>query len=368
MTQAVPHLLAYISGHGFGHVAQVAPVLNELRTRHPAMQLTICSTAPHAHLQSRIMGQFTHIDAAADVGMVMASALDVLPQPSMAAYQALHHDWPARVAQESQRIAALNPDLLLSNVAYLPLLAARPLGIPCVAMCSLNWLDIFTHYCGTLKGANKIQHDMLEAYTAADDFLRITPTMPMTALPNAHTIAPIARIGQNRRDEINTRLQLAADEKLVLVSMGGLALRLPMERWPQIPKVRWLVQSDWQVAHPDAVVLESLNMGFIDLLASSDVLLCKPGYGSFAEAACNAIPVLYVAREDWPEEPYLIAWLEAHGRCRKVQRQALEQGNIEVALQQLLSQPKPRPVEPLGIQQAAGVLLDRLQTSGSERR
>ena len=42
-------------------------------------------------------------------------------------------------------------------------------------------------------------------------------------------------------------------------------------------------------------------MNFADLLASSDALLCKPGYGSFVEAASCGVPVLYVARPDWPE-------------------------------------------------------------------
>ena len=64
------------------------------------------------------------------------------------------------------------------------------------------------------------------------------------------------------------------------------------------------------MAHPDAVVLESLPLNFSDLLASSDVLLCKPGYGSFAEAACSGIPALYVNRPDWPEAPALIEWLQ----------------------------------------------------------
>jgi hypothetical protein len=100
-----------------------------------------------------------------------------------------------------------------------------------------------------------------------------------------------------------------------------------------------------------------LPIEFIDVLSSCDVLLCKPGYGSFAEAACNGIAVLYVARDDWPEEPFLIAWMEAHGLCRRVQRQALELGDFEAELRGLLVQPKPKQVEPLGIQQAADYLV-----------
>jgi hypothetical protein len=245
-------------------------------------------------------------------------------------------------------------------VAYLPLAAAQQAQIPSAAMCSLNWLDIFTAYCGTAPGAEKIMEQMRMAYAAAEVFLRISPGMPMQGFANVRNIGPIAAVGKNHRAQINAKLGLADTEKLVLVSMGGIAMRLPMERWASIPNVRWIVQADWEVSRPDVVVLESLQMDFIDVLASSDTILCKPGYGSFAEAACNGIPALYVAREDWPEEPYLIAWLEAHGLCRGVSRSHSETGEFAQQLQALFTLSKPRPVPPSGIAQAAEFLLQRL--------
>src|ERR1700710_800825 len=138
MRNDVPHLLIYISGHGFGHLAQIAPVLNHLLPQLPNLHLTICSKIPLQQLRSRIHGSFTHIDEATDFGMVMASALDVLPEPSLVAYREFHADWQIRVAAETQRVAQLAPDFVLTNVAYLPLLAAQHAGIPCAAMCSLN--------------------------------------------------------------------------------------------------------------------------------------------------------------------------------------------------------------------------------------
>jgi hypothetical protein len=47
----------------------------------------------------------------------------------------------------------------------------------------------------------------------------------------------------------------------------------------------------------------------IDLLRSVDAVIAKPGYGTFAEAACNATPLLYVRRQEWPEQDCLIEWL-----------------------------------------------------------
>jgi hypothetical protein len=352
----VLHLVISLSGHGFGHVAQTAPVLDALHRIMPQLRFTVRSAVPLAHLRSRIHAPFAHLPSEGDIGMVMSSALDVRVAESRAAYRAFHADWEARVANEARLLRELGADMVLSNVGYLPLAGARRAGIPNAALCSLNWFDIYQHYCG----GDAIAAQIHACYANADAFLRATPGMAMETLPNLVPVAPIAAVGNNRRDELGHHLQLTPNETLVLVSLGGIASRLPIERWPRIDGVRWLVQQDWRVEHPDIIVLESLPMSFGDLLASSDALLCKPGYGSFAEAACSGVPVLYVSRADWPESPALVAWLQQYGLCREISREALEQGNFAGALREICDIPRPKPAIPQGAEQVADWLAERL--------
>jgi len=350
------HLVVTISGHGYGHVAQTAPILNQLHQLVPELRLTVRSAVPPAHLRSRIHVPFAHLPGNGDIGMVMSSALDVLAQESRAAYRAFHADWDARVADEAGLLRGLGADMLFSNVGYLPLAGAQRAGIPNAALCSLNWADIYRHYCGDDAIAAQIHG----SYANADAFLRATPGMSMTNLPNLFSVSPIAAIGTNRRTELDHHLKLSKDEKLALVSLGGIASRLPIERWPRIAGVRWLVQENWQVDHPDAVIMETLQMNFSDLLASCDALICKPGYGSFVEAAGSGVPVLYVNRPDWPEAPALVEWLQQNGLCREVARDALEQGKIAKVLEGIWNTPRPNPVIPEGANQVAEWLAERL--------
>jgi UDP:flavonoid glycosyltransferase YjiC (YdhE family) len=351
-----PHLVVSISGHGFGHVAQTAPILNLLQQRMPGLRITVRSAVPIEHLRSRIHSPFNHLPSEGDIGMEMSSALDVLVEKSRTAYLNFHADWEARVEAEAKMLRDLGADMVFSNVGYLPLAGAQRAGIPNAALCSLNWADIYHHYCGN----DAITKQIHDCYRNTDAFLRATPGMAMDDLPNLVPVAPIASVGVNRRDELNRHLKLSKQEKLVLVSMGGIAGRLPVERWPRIDGVRWLVQHNWQVEHPDAIALESLPINFSDLLASSDALICKPGYGSFVEAACSSVPVLYVNRADWPESPALTAWLQQHGVCREVSRQALEQGNIAEVLEDIWDAPRLQPVIPKGGEQVADWLAERL--------
>jgi len=351
-----PHLVVSISGHGFGHVAQTAPVLNALHQLMPHLHITVRSAVSARHLRSRIHAPFTHLTSEGDIGMVMSSALDVCVEDSRAAYQQFHADWEKRVADEAQILHELKADFVLSNVGYLPLAGAQMAGIANAALCSLNWEDIYRHYCGDDEIAAQIN----DCYANADNFLRATPGMAMGSLGNLIPVAPIAAVGMNRRDELNFRLKLSPGEKLVLISMGGIASRFPIECWPRIDGVRWLVQENWQVNHPDAIVLESLQMDFGDLLASSDALICKPGYGSFVEATCCSVPVLYVNRPDWPESPALVEWLHQHNLCREVSRLALDQGNIAEELDDIWNEPQLARVIPDGKLQVANWLVHKL--------
>ncbi len=397
---STPHLVVSISGHGFGHVAQTAPVLNTLHQLMPQLRITVRSTVPLAHLRSRIHAPFTHLSSEGDIGMLMSSALDVSVEDSRVAYQKFHADWDKRIEEEVRILRELKADFVLSNVGYLPLAGAQQAGIPNAALCSLNWADIYCHYCvdpstgsggcptkssvgrtevvsgrvATSTGTGQSVDELIAAqihacYANADAFLRATPGMTMDNLPNLIPVAPIAAVGTNRRDELNRRLKLSPGEKLVLISMGGIAGRLPIECWPRIDGVRWLVQESWQVHHPDAIIIESLQtknfcpgtrMSFGDLLASSDALICKPGYGSFVEAACSGVPVLYVNRPDWPESPALIEWLQQHNLCREVSRLALEQGNIAGELDEIWNSIRMQPIIPEGAEQVATWLAKKM--------
>lgn len=364
------HLIVSISGHGFGHVAQTAPILNALYKLYPKLRITVRSSVAKQQLRSRIHVPFNHLQSTGDIGMVMTSPLDVDIDKSRAAYHAYHLDWAMRVKEEARLLKTLGADFVLSNVGYLPLAGARQAGIPAVALCSLNWSDIYRYYCCTTgtEQDEKIAAQIHDCYANAAAFLRATPGMAMMDLQNLIPFAPIAEMGRNRRNELNRHLTLSGKEKLLLVSMGGIASRLPIENWPSIKGVRYLVQAAWQtcpesnrrIAHPDAIDIESLPLSFSDLLASVDALICKPGYGSFVEAACCGVPVLYVGRPDWPESIALIAWLEQHGVSREITHDALLRGDITCELEKLWRIPQPEPVIPTGVNQVAAWLAERL--------
>ncbi len=345
------HLFVDISAHGFGHLAITAPVIRQLGERIPHLRLSLRSALPETILRERIRLDFTHFQGSSDFGFVMHDSTRVDLPASLAAYRAAHADWPARVAAEAQWLETLKPDRVLTNVSYLPLAAAAGLGIPSASLCSLNWADLFAHFFADDAHDAPIHGEMLAAYRAADLFLRPSPGMPMPSLPRCRPVGTIAALGK-RHD-----LGLGKD-KAVLLAMGGITHRLPVDRWPERPGIRWLTPRSWRCRHPQAMDWESFALDFTDLLSSVDAVVTKPGYGTFTEAACNGTPVLYQRREDWPEQESLIAWLQENGQCREIPADHLQEGNLLEALQLLWAQPRPCRPAPDGALEAACVLAE----------
>ena len=347
------HLLFDISAHGLGHLAQSAPVINALQALAPGLELTVRSAIPRERLALRITGAFRHVAEARDFGLVMHNAVDIDLDASAARYREFHADWPQRVAAEADWLRRHGVDALVANVAYLPLAAAAEAGIPAFGLCSLNWAEMFAHYLGHETWAEQIHTQILAAYNAGKAFLRVTPGLAMADLPARHDIAPIATIGRRDRKRIARLLDLDQSERWLLLAMGGMEFRLPVEDWTPVPGVKWLVPGAWGLARGDVRSIDVADLGFTDLLASVDAVVSKPGYGTFVEAACSGVPLLYLDRDDWPETPYFAAWLATHARAAELSREKLLRGDFIDVLEKLWRTPAPTPPQADGAEQAA---------------
>lgn len=351
------HLVVDISAHGFGHVAQAAAVLNCLREIE---KLTIRTTISNERLlRERVRQPFQLIEAQLDIGMVMHDALTVDVDATMDWYRHFHSNYKERRSLAARQLELLRPDCLLSNIPYLSLDAAGMAGIPNVGLCSLNWADIFFSYCQDQKGSSAIHSDIVQAYEQCNLFIQPTPSLPMEYLPRRKEIAPVARLGQRR-----SLHSLVNDDsaRFVLVGVGGVALNsFPLDQWPRIKNVYWV----W----PDSVLQKAPSRSdfvaqsymenhvpYIDLLASSDLVITKTGYGTQTEAVINQVPTICINRPDWPEHPYLREWHSDHGEVRFCDWSNLltTLTTVEDLLEHVWNK---APMQPSGAQEAADILL-----------
>lgn len=346
-------LLADISAHGLGHLAQTAPVLNALCRELPGRRLTVRSALPRHQLAARIVGEFEHVAEARDFGFEMQTAVDVDRAASAQRYREFHADWPRRVRNEAAWLRHHGVDAVLCNAAYLPLAAAAEAGIPAVGMSSLNWADLYAHYLGAEPGATGIHAEMLAAYNAATCFLRLTPGLPMADFRSRIDIAPVAHIGRPDRAHFSSSLGLDESKRWLLVAMGGMDFPIDFATWPRLAGACWLLQGPGRPARDDQYFFDPGEPRFSDLLASADAVITKPGYGTFVEAACAGRPILYLERDDWLETPHFARWLAQHARAVEVRRDQLLAGDFLAELEAVWARPAPPPPPAEGAAQAA---------------
>ena len=352
----MPHLLLAVTAHGFGHLAQCAPVVEELGRRIPGLRVTLQGDIDPRFAARRLPPGFTQIGPAADVGLLMDGPLRTRWAESLEAYRAFESGYQERLGQQMDLLRDLAPDLVLADVPWLPLEAARRLGIPAVGLCSLTWYDVLRACPLGDQVPARVLEPMAAAYAAADLFIRPEPAMPMDWLPNGVDVGPIAHRRPDRGAEIRRRLGLPASRPLALLQFGGLAGLDPLSAWPEQDQVHWLVEDLGGRRRRDASAFADAGGTLLDLLGSFDLMLLKPGYGSFTEAACNGVPVLYLSRHDWPEEPFLVPWLRQRVLALEVSISDLMAGRLAAPIAELLGAGRFAPVEPSGIAAAADLM------------
>lgn len=354
------HLLVDISAHGFGHVAQTAAVLNSLDCTD--IRLTIRSATAERILRQRIHHPFQLIPYQQDNGMVMRDALQVDAVASLRWYAAFHDTYMQRKVQAMRDLEKLKPDLLFANIPYLGLDAAGELGIPSVALCSLNWADVFHAYCGHMQGAGQIREEILHAYRQAEVFLQPEPSMTMDASLYTQGTAPIALHGRVLPDILREKSGIPAITRFVLVALGGIGVEYPLERWPVLPGVGWIFpDAALHMQRADFLPQSLFGMEYVDLLASCNAVITKTGYGTQTEAVINQVPTLCILRSDWPEEPNLPDWHAQQGEVIFTDWQDIQAGTFASKIEALLETVWHKPgVIPMGASEAAVILQSRL--------
>jgi len=149
-------------------------------------------------LKGRIRGAFDLIPANVDPGLIMNSAVHVDVEASLESYRRFHAGWPQAVDAAAREIERLKAEFVFTNVSYLALAGAARAEVPCVSMSSINWADVFEHYCSDYPGSDAIVGQIRAGYACADLFLALTPGMPMPEMPRLRYIGPVAARGREQ--------------------------------------------------------------------------------------------------------------------------------------------------------------------------
>jgi hypothetical protein len=360
----LPRIWCAISGHGYGHAAQVVPVLNALGDLVPGVTAILRTTVPASFFEGRLTVPWEHSPVQQDVGCIQDGPLTIDIDATWAAHQRFHETWEARLANEVTAITAASPTLLIADTPYLAIEAGFYTQIPTTALVSLTWDLVLKEYClaSNHAQAELIQH-IRASYAKADMALRITPAPKIDIFSKMIDIGPIANPASSERDRLASALNLSPNEKTVLVGFGGIPLTsLPLEHMERLNPYHFLIDGPIPPGYSRIRSIKTLPLSFKILLASVDVIMTKPGYATIVEAVALQQPVLYVRRYNFADEQPLVDYLHRYGRGMELSKDDFAQARWEAALRQVLDLPKPTAPPPLmtGAADAAAILAQLL--------
>ena len=171
-----------ISSHGFGHAAQVVPVLNELGRRVSGLTAILRTSVPARLFEAGLQIDWEVSTAEQDVGCVQHGPLRIDVAATWAEHRRFHEQWKDKVTTEVRAIRSGKPALVLADISYLAIEAAARAGVPAVGLCNLSWDGVLKLFFepGRHEQVDVIRR-MQESYSLADLMIRIAPGIPMEA-------------------------------------------------------------------------------------------------------------------------------------------------------------------------------------------
>ena len=348
-------VVAYISAHGFGHWAQVAPVLQALHDGDPDIRIVLRTGLPEAIIEARSAYPFELVSGQVDVGVIQRDAINEdIPATSKAVEQ-FHHHWDERIGQEVEFLRDSGADLVLSDIAPLAFAAAARAGIPSIGLASIDWHAIYTPL---FPAGHASLEQIAAAHRACTLLLALPLGMPMPSFPRQRKIGLIARNSSIPRQPLRQRFGFADADRVALILFGGSGVPpFRIEAMERMAGWRFVMPSTPAAEMPANVQAVPVGSDMADLIRAVDVIVCKPGYGIVSEAWRATRPVVYVARPAFPEYPFLRDWLQASAPACELERGAFEVGDWSAALEAAVSSTRTYPPYPAGGEiEAAGII------------
>jgi hypothetical protein len=333
----LPTIWCAISGHGYGHAAQVVPVLNELGKLVSGLTAILRTTVPASFFQDRLTIPWILQSVQQDVGCVQEGPLQINIPATWEAHRLFHDQWDHRIMQEVAAIQASRPQVILADTPYLAECAGREAGIPIVALANFTWDEILEPFADPAQPHEQtILATIRQFYGHADLALRISPGLPLPSFPKVLDIGPIADPASPQRQALHAHLQLDATEQLVLVGFGGVPLTsLPWDQMDHSHGYHFLIDGLSARPSPRIHSLSTIPFSYKTVLASVDVVMTKPGYGTIVEAVAIGLPVIYVRRYNFADETPLVDFLHRYGHSAELSRADFISGHWQPAFEAL---------------------------------
>ncbi|MDB5292649.1 MAG: Smr protein/MutS2 [Phycisphaerales bacterium] len=309
------NLLFYISGHGYGHARRMAQVIRAFSERRPDVTVWIRSTTP-SHIFEPLRPECIE-PCDIDVGVAECDPLTIDRETSLDRLVEFMGRRDAIVADELAVVNRLRPELIVADIPFLAGEVAARAGVPCIGISNFTWDWIYDHLFGDDRRYAAIAPVVREGYGKMEALLELPFGRTSPAIATKIAMPLIAGKSRRERADVLAQIGVAAGDRrprVLFGTRGGLPPGALGVAARDADEFLFLCLHAPAEALPGNAMAVRLSHGldFSDVLAVSDVVVSKLGYGIVSDCIAAGVPLVWPRREGFVEDDIVAADAPRH--------------------------------------------------------
>jgi hypothetical protein len=283
-------LLYYITDNGRGHATRSVAIIRELQKLN--FEITIRNSNLVQFLKNslpdiKIINGLTDVGASLETNGIFIDEIKTKHNVN---------NWIDKLNYytkiECDIISKIDPNLIISDISAMPFLAAKQMKKKSIAISNFSWYDVLKF----------LPDDKLEflknAYDIPDGALQLPMGTTMDHFKTKKKVGLVSRIPQKSRKELRDKFGIKDSDIVITFALGGSEIEIKEKPKNNIKILS--MNTKIKNVH-NAINLTNWDEGQ-EIVAASDMVVCKCGYGIISECLNNGIFFNYLADDKHLEQ------------------------------------------------------------------
>jgi predicted glycosyltransferase len=300
-------ILYYVTDHGRGHATRSIAIIRDLLKEDFEI---IIRNSNVLDFIKKSLPEINIIPGITDVGPIMKK--DGISIDSEETKKNVGN-WLEQINKASKlecdKISKYSPDLIISDISAMPFLVAENLSKPSIAISNFSWYDVLDNIL-----SNTQLSILKEAYDVADLLIQLPLGTPMEHFKTKKKVGYVCRYTTDEKMRVRKKIGLKESELGVFVALGQSKDEISVN-----------CDDDIKIITTETKIKNQTNLitlpGWIegqDLVAASDLVICKCGYGIISECMTNGTPFQCILDDNHKEQKFMYQYLVQKGLKNRI--------------------------------------------------
>jgi len=283
-------ILYYITDHGRGHATRSIAIIRELQKYNVEI---IVRNSNLGSTMKKSLPKIKIISGITDVGpIIQNNGISINYQKS----KKIIHNWIENLEfyaeKESRLIDKINPQIIISDISVMPILAAKKSNKISIAISNFSWYDALKFL------SSKDLMRLKKIYQFAEFAIKLNYGTSMNHFNKIFESGLICRKPTKNKNEIRKLLGIKNSEKIILFAIGK-----------SKEEITFLTDTNTKIISTGSMIDKKIPHLKINnwiegqnLVSVADVVICKCGYGMISECLTTGTPFYYIADNNHLEQ------------------------------------------------------------------